>query len=669
MGRPGSGALPPPTALPLGRAAGAGYSLAVGAVYRRRGPAVLGTFSRAAVLCVLCALPGFAAPDGRCGLAPILVPWFWLAACLSGVPHGPALVHRASSSPVAVGAPVGFPVAVVPSPNPGAVAPGFTGWLRRARGGRPRTGLIVPAPGPCRGKGARRAPRRTRSGTRDGVVPGGSLRLWSWAVRAAVVWRVWTRSLTRPVSCTVRLSTGDSAGALGLFRVDADTSPFGSEDATLGSRARVCVRALLAWVGRAGLPGAFRCASPFPVAGLGALYVCSAASGLGLPCLLLLLGFVLFFFFFPFLCPCCLRLSEFSGPGCLGPGRLVVVRPRALFFFFCAPLSLAFVGSQPGGALGLGALWSFRVALFFACFFFPPPPPPPPFFLSFFFSSPALVCRLCSFWAGLCVLGCGVCWCVLLCRWVLPGCARSVCVVACRVAVWWCVLWCAWCCVGCLCWAWFLLRAAAPCCRLLVPCRGPWLCSVLGCGAALLWCAASRAMCCCGAVLFRSRWLVMCGDACGCWLFAAGSGCLPLFPAGVCCRGCSCLAAWLAALLCAVVCCGAPLPCAVSCILWCFVAVWCRAVAPCCPFSFAGGVGMCLFPVCAVLCCAARRVVRCQFGLRCCWCLVLWRVAVSCGVSLGVLRCGGAALACRGVLLCRALPCGVLRPGLCPAVL
>ena len=172
-----------------------------------------------------------------------------------------------------------------------------------------------------------------------------------------------------------------------------------------------------------------------------------------------------------------------------------------------------------------------------------------------------------------------------------------------------------------------------------------------------------------GAELFRSRWLVLCVVACGYPLFAPGSGCPLLSPAGVCCRGCSCLAAWLAALLCAVVCCGAPPPCAVSCVLWCCVAVWCRAVAPCCPFSFAHGVGLCLFSVCAVLCCAARRVVRCRFGLRCFLCLVLWCVAVCCGVSLGVLWCADAAMVCRGVLLCRALSCGVLRPVLCPAVL
>ena len=171
----------------LRRAAGARYPLAAGAVCRRWGPAVLGTFSRAAVRCVLCAPPGFAAPGGHCGLAPVLVSWFWPAEFLFGVPRGPALVRRASSGSVALGAPFSFLVAVVPSPSPGAVAPDFTGWLRGACGGRPRTGLIVPAAAPRRGKGAWRAPRRALSGPREGVVPGGSLRLPSWAAFAAVV--------------------------------------------------------------------------------------------------------------------------------------------------------------------------------------------------------------------------------------------------------------------------------------------------------------------------------------------------------------------------------------------------------------------------------------------------------------------------------------------------
>ena len=108
VGRPGSGALPPPTTRPFGGAAWACFPLAVGAVCGRGGPAVLGTLSRAAVRNVLCALPGFAAPGGRCGLAPVLVPWLWPAACLSDVPRGPVLVRRSSSGPVALGALVGF---------------------------------------------------------------------------------------------------------------------------------------------------------------------------------------------------------------------------------------------------------------------------------------------------------------------------------------------------------------------------------------------------------------------------------------------------------------------------------------------------------------------------------------------------------------------------------
>ena len=65
----------------------------------------------------------------------------------------PRVVRRALSSPVALRAPIGFPDAVVPFPTPGACAPGFTGWLRGARGSWPRTGLIVPAAGPRRDRG------------------------------------------------------------------------------------------------------------------------------------------------------------------------------------------------------------------------------------------------------------------------------------------------------------------------------------------------------------------------------------------------------------------------------------------------------------------------------------------------------------------------------------
>ena len=123
----GVGHPPSPDSPPLGRAAGARYPLG-----RRGGPhsslcvwrcglyapwawGFPCTFSRAAVLCVLCTLPGSPAPVGRCCLAPVCVPWSLLAVCLSGLPCAPALVHHASSGSVALNAPVGFLVALVPS--------------------------------------------------------------------------------------------------------------------------------------------------------------------------------------------------------------------------------------------------------------------------------------------------------------------------------------------------------------------------------------------------------------------------------------------------------------------------------------------------------------------------------------------------------------------------
>ena len=244
----------------------------------------------------------------------------------------PRVVRRASSGPVALGAPVGFPDALVSFPTQGACAPGFTGWLRGARGGRPKTGLIVPAAALRRCRGAGLAPRRTR------VPPASVL----GCVRCDGL-RVWTPSLTRPVSRTIRRSTQDSAGAPGLFRVDAVTSPCGSEDATLGSRA--CVRVLVCpgRVGRAGLPGAFWCVSPFPLA---ALSFCFARPprGWGCPFCGSSVAFPpppLFFFLFVLShfprAPLVSVLLRFPAPGALGLGTLSFFRPPPLacvFFFF-----------------------------------------------------------------------------------------------------------------------------------------------------------------------------------------------------------------------------------------------------------------------------------------------------------------------------------------------
>ena len=84
------------------------YPASPGLGVRCVGWLVPGTCSCAMVRCGMCALPWFAAPWCCCCLAPVRVPWLWPAACLSGVPRGPALVRRASSVPVALVAMVGF---------------------------------------------------------------------------------------------------------------------------------------------------------------------------------------------------------------------------------------------------------------------------------------------------------------------------------------------------------------------------------------------------------------------------------------------------------------------------------------------------------------------------------------------------------------------------------
>ena len=241
---------------------------------------------------------------------------------------------------------------------------------------------------------------------------------------------------------------------------------------------------------------------------------------------------------------------------------------------------------------------------------------------------------------------CGALLCVVLfpvvCRGAALGLvARGCLLVACfgvGVPVWsrgllpcgWCgLLWCPaflcrvlWCC------------AVAWCCAVVLCCRVAVLLGLALPSCGLSWCAV---LCCWWAVVFLARW----------WCLRA----VVLFSSR-----CASLSSPLCALRCLVVL--AVVPCfPVSCAvaLCCRVVLCCRAL-----LSFCGAVCVCF----ALL----RPVVRRQCGLRCCWCLVLWRVPVRCGVSLGVLRCRGAALVCRGVLLCCALSCCVLRSVPCPAV-
>ena len=251
-------------------------------------------------------------------------------------------------------------------------------------------------------------------------------------------------------------------------------------------------------------------------------------------------------------------------------------------------------------------------------------------------------------------------WCVLL---LAPGAVVRCCVLC-------CFLWCAV--VGCwVCWpvvvCWWRVSVSVSlsgrvvCFPVVgVVCCGALPSCVVFCGAVL----SRGAVLLCSAVVLRCCWGLLCPPV-GCRAVlccAVGWLCCFLPGGGVCVLWCSfpravrSLSSPLCALRCLVVL--AVVPCfPVSCAvaLCCRVVLCCRAL-----LSLCGAVCVCF----ALL----RPVVRRLCGLRCCWSLVLWRVPVRCGVSLGVPRCGGAALVCRGVLLCCALSCGVLRPVPCPAV-
>ena len=564
------------------------------------------------------------------------------------------------------------PWCLPPSPTPGAVAPGFTGWLRGARGGRPRTGLIVPAAGPCRGKGAGRAPRRTRSGPRDGVVPGGSLRLRSWAACAAVVWRLWTRSLTRPVSRTVRLATGDSAGAPGLFRVDADTAPFGSENATPGSRACVRVRALLGRFGRAGLPGAFWCASPFLWPFLVRSLLVRPPLGWGCP----VCGCCWFFFFLllvpfpplvaPSLCPA-LRVFRPRVPWALAscsppPFFLAHPPPPVVPRVSCFPVSSGLCAPPP-------------FFFFFVSFFL--------FFLFPFFFSPV--------GAGLCVLGrrvcpcvpqwccprrCSVCagWCCVVfavgpgCPVLSPGgswcrasvvlslsgrvarrpvvrrvaswCSAALCCVLLRCAVvWWCDV--------VLCRLFASLPAPIVCFlppRVCCVCSGvsccvfPVLCALCG---AVLRCAGALSLCCARRLCFF-WWVVLLvpGVAAFCWGSAGGSGCPALSFGGVCRLWCPCVV-WPSLGVFPVASCS-PVLCPVA--LCCLVVLCCAALSS---FLFFFSLLVALVSCCPRLVLGSGPVPGCFF-----FCALPVRCCAGVPASLLSVRCSLALAGLAGVLCC-----------------
>ena len=584
------------------------------------------------------------------------------------------------------------------SPHPGGLRPRLY-WVTARGTRRPaenRAHCACRLPLPRQGRWARSASYlfgAPRWGCPWRVLPTSVL----GCVRCGVL-RVWTRSLTCPVSCTARLSTGNSAGAPGLFRVDADTAPFWSEDATAGSCACVCVRALLGWAGRAGLPGAFWCASPFPVAVLVALCPLGPLRA-GVALLLLFLGF----FFTPLL---------------------------------CAPLVSAVPCFPALGAFGLGVLWSYPLLPFVSPFFSSPLRICLFFFSGFLASLFFFSCFAGCAVPGCRVAGCGACWCVLL--WALCfgwgpcagalrcsvplACASPFCFVA------YCVVCARWCRAGGV----ALPLSASGGCRVVLPARplqrlargvfffasglcwlcpppppGGWLCCPV------LWFVVRRVVWCCGlwCVLCCVRCCVACLCSCAvvCCCCGVLLSCVAAFSAGFffvlflafpwcsglflfLCSGCAVLC-WCVCVvaLCALLSC----PCGAG---WCFVLLsvvfacwllglavlccllmgpggsWCRVSVVCCGVSLGAllrrvaarcAARRCVVSFCSVWCCrvlcpvAVRRsgvlclpalcfVVSCRAV-----CVLLWCVAEWCCSPLYFVPC-----ASRGVVLC--VPCPLL---------
>ena len=497
---------------------------------------------------------------------------------------------------------------------------------------------MVPAAGPCRGRGAGLGPRCTRSGPGHGLVPGGSLRRWSWAVCAVVVCVCasgHSRVLfpvpsvfllgTRPVPC-------------------ADTAPVGPEDPTPGSRAYVRVCAPLGRVKQAGHQGTFWCAPPCPVAGLCALFVCPAPSWLRLPLLWWLL------FLFPF------------------------------FFLICAPGVTGVLCFLAWDALGLGVLCSSPFLLFF-----PPAPALPlsPFFLSpalllfffpacvgfFFLFSSVASCRavlVVRCWGGLRVLGCGICCrrCAVsvLPRWGHIG-AWSVLFGAPRLCLF-SVCCCPSCCVFLvartdggslprasrsllLC---FLLWSRS---ALLAACRCPWV-LLCGCPVAPGLVVMSHLVLVC--VVLVS--LVWCFVGCRVVLPPPPPECCPLF-FSFSCRVCVDCAPPPPAV------CGAPcfaVPGVLSCgAVVCGVVYFAFSLVLCVVLLLHGVLAPCCWVLwCAGSCCAVFGVLRSPVLLRSLlfyFCGVgPWRSVVLRAVSVCVVLCRGAtccsAWPCRGVFLC-----------------
>ena len=600
VGRPGSGALPPPTACPLGGLPGP-TGCGCGGV-RARGP-VTNPTARA----LACCGGGMREPGGgasclgvgRPGTGALPTP---AARPLGGLP-GPT-THLLW---VRGGAGVGARLSLAPCP-----VPRFVVCCARFPGSRHPVAVVAWHLSSCHGCGRQRAslaclvaprwcaaPRPVRSLSGYWVAARGTRRPAENRAHCACRWPLarqgrWARSASYPFGvpqwgCPWRVPPASVLGCVrcgGLACVDPVTDASGfpyrpSCDGGLGRCTgavscgrrhrplrvggrharvpRVCACACPAWPGRAGRPP-WRLLGrlSFPLAVLGSLFACSAPSGLGLPRLWLLLGFSVFFCFFsPFLPRCAPVVSCFAcfpapcalGLGVLSPPPFLFSPPPSL----CAPLSPALRVFRPGVPWALASCCP-RPS-------FPPPPLPcclcgaRRVCVSLAVGCASVVLSLSLLrvrWLVLCGVGCWARLSSAVSWWVLVTCFGGA------VLVWprgWPPCGSAWCFLVFRC---PVLCSVARCCRVVVCCRAlPFVC-VVAC-ACCLFLAPARLLCvfwgvvlcvrcparllCCARRPCCFLWLLLLvpGVAAFCWGSAGGSGCPALSFGGVCQLWCPCL--------------------------------------------------------------------------------------------------------------------------------
>ena len=713
VGRPGSNALPPPTARPLGGLPGLVWGVRGRALSHSRLPAL------------------WAGCRGRCGAF--------------GVGRTPT--PDCPPSGRAAGAGVGRPGSgALPPPTacPLGGLPGPVWGVRGRRLSHPRLpALWVGCWGRCGASesGALPPPTARPLGGLPGPLWGVQGRTLSHH-RLPALWagcRVRCRASGVGRSASPDSSSSGRAAGAGVGPPGSDVLPpptarplGGLPGPVWGVRGRalshpwaaVRMRALLGRVGRAGLPGAFWCPSPFLWPFLLRPPLVRPPPGWGCPvcgCCWVFLPLVsppplVFFFFFfpappPSVRPVVSCFACFPASGALG--LRVLLPPPPPSFFRPPPLPVVSGISCFPVAFGLCA----------------PPPPPPPLFFSL------SCCVFSCFASAVCVLGCRAV-CSLSCPFVVL-CASSVLFLVAGVVGSWCR-----CLLSGVCWwlwlpgvvVWWCVSALVPVSGLAVagrpPCGVPFPCAVscgvvLPCGA-VPWCpvfffffcfspcwwrwlpvvprwfwAPGRfrvvtvsVLCLCGAVLVCLRrcslfgallpsrgWLVFCVVACCVCVFAVGPGCPLLSLGGSWWLLVSCLGGvlWCVPWCCAATCCCALCRLALRCCaLCCFVLL--RLVLPravLCPGALSFVLGSCAFwrrvlscpPALCVVCCGVslrgvvRRCALCGVspGVSCCAFLV---VSALCGVAVrpALPRCPAslccapwcfAAPWCRGVLSCR----------------